>query len=91
MALTDSDKRLKRTPDNDRDIMRAKAERVLVADLSENDIRLIKWGKKRGQTTVTAIKETVGAGFNKKKPPTDAEIQGVLSGKIEKPTGIFKE
>ena len=91
MALTDSDKRLKRIPDNDREKMKAKAERVLVADLSENDIRLIKWGKKRGQTTVTAIKETVGAGFNKKKPPTDAEIQGVLSGKIEKPTGIFKE
>ena len=66
-------------------------KRVLKADLSANDIKLINWGKKRGQTTVTAIKETVGAGFNKKKPPTDAEIQGVLSGKIEKPTGIFKE
>ena len=32
MALTDSDKRLKRTPDNDRDTMRAKAERVLKAE-----------------------------------------------------------
>ena len=29
MALTDSDKRLKRTPDNDRDTMKVKAERVL--------------------------------------------------------------
>ena len=29
MALTDSDKRLKRTPDNDRETMKAKAERVL--------------------------------------------------------------
>ena len=29
MTLTDSDKRLKRTPDNDRDKMKAKAERVL--------------------------------------------------------------
>ena len=29
MALTDSDKRLKRIPDNDRDMMKAKAERVL--------------------------------------------------------------
>ena len=91
MSLRTSDERLTRTPDNDRSKMKAKAKRVLVADLSENDIRLIKWGKKRGQTTVTAIKETVGASFNKKKPPTDAEIQGVLSGKIEKPTGIFKE
>ena len=32
MALTDSDKRLKRTPDNDRDTMKAKAERVLKAE-----------------------------------------------------------
>ena len=32
MTLTDSDKRLKRTPDNDRDIMKAKAERVLKAE-----------------------------------------------------------
>ena len=29
MALTDSDKRLKRIPDNDREKMKAKAERVL--------------------------------------------------------------
>ena len=29
MALTDSDKRLKRTPDNDREKMKVKAERVL--------------------------------------------------------------
>ena len=32
MALTDSDKRLKRTPDNDRATMKAKAERVLKAE-----------------------------------------------------------
>ena len=32
MALTDSDKRLKRTPDNDRETMKAKAERVLKAE-----------------------------------------------------------
>ena len=32
MALIDSDKRLKRTPDNDRDTMKAKAERVLKAE-----------------------------------------------------------
>ena len=32
MALTDSDKRLKRTPDNDREKMKAKAERVLKAE-----------------------------------------------------------
>ena len=32
MALTDSDKRLKRTPNNDRETMKAKAERVLKAE-----------------------------------------------------------
>jgi hypothetical protein len=32
MTLTDSDKRLKRTPDNDRAKMKAKAERVLKAE-----------------------------------------------------------
>ena len=32
MTLTDSDKRLKRTPDNDRETMKAKAERVLKAE-----------------------------------------------------------
>ncbi len=32
MTLTDSDKRLKRTPDNDRDKMKVKAERVLKAE-----------------------------------------------------------
>jgi|LUME01.1.fsa_nt_gb hypothetical protein len=37
MALTDSDKRLKRTPDNDRDKMKAKAERVLKAEIHPLD------------------------------------------------------
>ena len=64
---------------------------TLLADLSANDIKLIKWGKKRGQTTVSAIKETVGAGFNKEAPPTDKEIEGVLKGLITKPTGKFKK
>ena len=32
MTLTDSDKRLKRIPDNDREKMKAKAERVLKAE-----------------------------------------------------------
>jgi len=70
---------------------RVDTERVLVADLSTNDIKLIKYAKKHGLTTVTEVKETVGAGFNKKAPPSDAEIKGVLSGKIKKPTGIFKK
>ncbi len=63
--------------------------KTLVADLSKNDIKLIKYGKKHGMTTPTEIRETVGPGFNKKKPPTDDEIKGVIKGTITKPTGIF--
>ena len=37
MALTDSDKRLKRTPDNDREKMKVKAERVLKAEIHPLD------------------------------------------------------
>ena len=66
-------------------------ERVLTADLSANDIKLINYAKKHGLTKVKEVKETVGAGFNTKAPPSDAEIKGVLSGKIKKPTGIFKK
>ena len=33
MSLKDSDKRLKRTPDNDKDKMKAKAKKVLLADV----------------------------------------------------------
>ena len=66
-------------------------ERVLTADLSANDIKLINYAKKHGLTKVKEVKETVGAGFNKKAPPSDAEIKDVLSGKIKKPTGIFKK
>ena len=64
---------------------------TLVADLSANDIKLIKYGKKHGLKTVSEIRETVGAGFNKEAPPTDAEIKGVLEGVIKKPTGMFKK
>ena len=91
MALTESDGKKNKSYGNDRVALKAKSERVLIADLSANDIKLIKWGKKRGQTTVSAIKETVGAGFNKEAPPTDKEIEGVLKGLITKPTGKFKK
>ena len=90
MALTESDGKKNKSYGNDKAALKAKAERVLVADLSANDIKLINYGKKHG-LNVSEIKETVGAGFNKKAPPTDAEIKGVLDGTIKKPTGIFKK
>ena len=89
MALTESDGKKNKSYGNDKAALKAKAERMLVADVSANDIKLINYGKKHGMTTPTEIKETVGAGFNQKKPPTDAEIKGVLEGTITKPTGIF--
>ena len=66
-------------------------KKTLMADLSANDIKLINYAKKHGLTSSSEIRETVGAGFNKKAPPSDAEIKGVLLGKIKKPTGIFKK
>ena len=90
MALTESDGKKNKNYGNDKAALKAKAERMLVADLSANDIKLINYGKKHG-LNVSEIKETVGSGFNKKAPPTDAEIKGVLDGTIKKPTGIFKK
>tara|TARA_R100000687_G_C6359674_1_gene122806 strand:- start:277 stop:579 length:303 start_codon:yes stop_codon:yes gene_type:complete len=66
-------------------------KRVLTADLSANDIKLINYAKKHGLTSSSEIRETVGAGFNKKAPPTDKEIEGVIKGLITKPTGKFKK
>ena len=90
MALTESDGKKNKSYGNDKIALKAKAERMLVADLSANDIKLINYAKKHG-LNVSEIKETVGSGFNKKAPPTDAEIKGVLDGTIKKPTGIFKK
>jgi len=48
MALTESDGKKNKSYGNDKAALKAKAERMLVADLSENDIRLINYGKKHG-------------------------------------------
>ena len=90
MALTESNGKKKKNYSNNKEALKAKAKRVLVTDLSANDIKLINYGKKHG-LSVSEIRETVGSGFNKKAPPTDAEIKGVLDGTIKKPTGIFKK
>ena len=91
MALTESDSKNKKSYGNDREALKVKAKRVLVADLSANDIKLINKTKASGFTNPEEIREIFGHGFNKKAPPTDAEIKGVLEGKIKKPTGIFKK
>ena len=93
MALTDSDKRLKRTPDNDRDIMRAKAERVLFADVNQSDIDiLLNTGGITADTDVSDIKQRLEWQGKKLNPTiTDQEIKDVLNKKITEPTGKFKK
>ena len=94
MALADSDKRLKRTPDNDRDTMRAKAERVLMADVSSNDLKLINKFTNKSSTVddVRSLQEHAGLGLSTgPQGITDQEIKDVISGKITEPTGIHKK
>ena len=94
MALTESDKRLKRTPDNDRDTMRAKAERVLMADVSSNDLKLINKFTNKSSTVddVRSLQEHAGLGLSTgPQGITDQEIKDVISGKITEPTGRHKK
>jgi len=93
MALTDSDKRLKRTPDNDRDTMRAKAERVLFADVNQSDIDiLLNTGGITADTDASDIKQRLEWQGKKLNPTiTDQEIKDVLNKKITEPTGKFKK
>ena len=91
MALTESDGKKNKSYGNDKAALKAKAERVLVADLSANDIKLINKAKASGFTNPEEIREIFGHGFNKKAPPTDKEIESVVKGKIKKPTGLFEK
>ena len=93
MALTDSDKRLKRIPDNDRDTMRAKAERVLFADVNQSDIDiLLNTGGITADTDASDIKQRLEWQGKKLNPTiTDQEIKDVLNKKITEPTGKFKK
>ena len=66
-------------------------ERVLKADLSTNDLKLLLKAKKSGYKDAEEVQLIMGHAFNRKVPPTIKEIKGVLSGKITKPTGKFKK
>ena len=56
MALTDSDERLKRTPDNDRITMKVKADRVLITDVSADALNILK--KRTQNQDINSIEET---------------------------------
>ena len=85
MALTDSDKRLKRTPDNDRDMMKAKAERVLVADVNQSVLNLSKAAgfKDYDLDTIRTITDNPTL--------TQHELDAIKTGTITEPTGKFKK
>jgi hypothetical protein len=93
MALTDSDKRLKRTPDNDRAKMKAKADRVLFADVKQSDIdTLLSTGGITPDTDVSDIKQRLKWQGKELNPSIeDQEIKDVLDKKITEPTGKFKK
>jgi len=56
MALTDSDERLKRTPDNDRITMKVKADRVLITDVPADALNILK--KRTQNQDINSIEET---------------------------------
>ena len=56
MALTDSDERLKRTPDNDRITMKVKADRVLVTDVPADALNILK--KRTQNQDINSFEET---------------------------------
>ena len=94
MALIDSDNRLKRTPDNDRRVMKSKADRVLMADVSSNDLKLINKFTNKYSTVddVRDLQNLAGLGLSTgPQGITDQEIKDVISGKITEPTGIHKK
>jgi len=95
MALIDATNRQKIKPGNDRDTMKAKADRVLMADVSSSDIKSINWAKKRLQNPdAQMMRDLEEGGLVLSKGEhgiTDKEIKDVISGKIKKPTGIHKK
>jgi hypothetical protein len=94
MALKTAIDRQKRTPNNDRDTMRAKAKRVLMADVSSNDLKLINKFTNKSSTVddVRSLQEHAGLGLSiGPQGITDQEIKDVISGKITEPTGIHKK
>ena len=56
MALTDSDERLKRTPDNDRITMKVKADRGLITDVPADALNILK--KRTQNQDINSIEET---------------------------------
>ena len=56
MTLADSYKLLKRIPDNDKDTMKVKADRVLMTDVSADALNILK--KRTQNQDINSIEET---------------------------------
>ena len=85
MALIDATNRQKIKPGNDRDTMKAKADRVLMADVSQADIDLSKPSVYQLMDLETA------RSYSKNPTLTQAELDALKAGKITEPTGKFKK
>ena len=85
MSLTDSDKRLKLIPDNDRTTMKAKADRVLLADVNQAVLNLsnAKGFENYDLDTIRTITDNPTL--------TQIELDAIKAGKITEPTGKFKK
>ena len=93
MALTDSDGKKKKKYGNDRASLKAKAERMLVADVKQSDIdTLLGTGGITSDTDIPDIKQRL-KWQGKEINPTieDQEIIVILNKKIKEPSGIFKK
>ena len=85
MALIDATNRQKIRPGNDRDTMRAKADRVLMADVSQTDIDLSK-------PSVYQLMDLETARTHSENPTlTQVELDALKAGQITEPTGQFKK
>ena len=85
MALTDAIDRQKRKPGNDRDTMRAKADRVLMTDVSQADIDLSKTSVYQYMDLETA------KSYSENPTLTQVELDALKTGTITEPTGKFKK
>ena len=93
MALTESDGKKKKSYGNDKATLKAKAERMLVADVKQSDIdTLLNTGGITPNTDISDIKQRL-KWQEKELNPTikDQEIKDVLNKKIKEPTGQFKK
>jgi|GEM_PF-6255046 len=93
MALTESDGKKNKSYGNDKVALKAKAKRMLVADVKQSDIdTLLSTGGITSDTDVPDIKQRLKWQEKKLNPSIkDQEIKDILNKKITEPTGKFKK